>query len=168
MFCRTPKTGLLPPHDYFFCGSTFGESEHFMEAFDDDGGYTLNDAMALTPIDLSSGTRTVTFDVDAKTTGGHTWWVEGAISDLPVPGPHFGFAETNLRPRNGLNYRFNTACKAAGGAKGTALGMVEVTTHYVTKVEKITQVPQQGGADDGCFKTMDDMRGRIQAQCHVA
>jgi len=162
MFCRTPKTGLLPPHDYFFCGTTFGESEHFMEAFDDQGGYVVNDAMALQPVDLSRGTRTITFDVDAKTTGGHTWWVEVALSDQPVPAPHWGFVKTNLRPANGLNFRFDTGCKV-GSAKGTTLGTVEVFRNYVGQEMPITRSPR-AGSSAGCFTSMDDMRGRITAK----
>src|SRR5207249_7010331 len=44
MRCKTPVTGVMPEQDYFICGAEFNESNHFMEAFTDQGGYMYNDA----------------------------------------------------------------------------------------------------------------------------
>src|SRR5438876_11923985 len=38
MPCKTPVTGVMPDSDYFVCGVEFGESNHFLEACDDQGG----------------------------------------------------------------------------------------------------------------------------------
>src|SRR4051812_15471460 len=151
-FCRDPKAGLLPPHDYFSCGPQYGESMHFMEAFDDTGGYVWNDAMGVQPLDFAGRSTSVSFDVDAKTTGGHTWWVEAWITDQPLPGPHWGFVKTLSLPRNGISIKFNGACKA-GGQPGTSVGGVEFVADYRPEPLSVKAAK--------CFRTMDDMRNRI-------
>ena len=64
-----PDSGVLRQMNSFFCGPEFGESMHWMEAFDDGGDYVYNSARIRQPFDFAGRTGTVVWDVDAKTSG---------------------------------------------------------------------------------------------------
>ena len=57
MRCRDPISGVVPPNDFFFCGPEFGESMHYMDAFDDGGDYVYNSARIRQPFDFSGAHR---------------------------------------------------------------------------------------------------------------
>jgi hypothetical protein len=119
MMCRDRVAGIVPPNDFFFCGPEFGESMHFMEAFNTGGSYVYNSARIRQPFDFEGRTGTIAFDVDAKTAGSHGWWIELWLSDEPIVGPHFDTFQSP--PRNGLGIAFSGECGTAipAGDAGT-------------------------------------------------
>lgn len=164
MHCKTPISGVVPDNDYFMCGPEAGESMHFMEAFDDAGSYVYNDARIRQPFDFANRTGTVTFDVDAKTSGGHGWWTEIWITDDPIQGPHDNTFVT--LPRNGLGLDFSSTCGTevpagdAGAPKGSLNGSVVVRDYQV-----VGPFPNKPGPTleyDGCYTTMPDMQNHFR------
>lgn len=109
MHCRDLMPNVMPPNDYFMCGPEVGESMHFMEVLNDNSNYAYNDAMINQPFDFANRTGRITFDVDAKTSGSHGWWIELWIIPEPIPGPHqdAGHIE-NLT--NGIGFFFIDPC----------------------------------------------------------
>jgi hypothetical protein len=119
--CQEMISGVVPPNDVFMCGPEFGESMHFMDAFSAGGSYIYNNFRIQQPFDFANRTGVITFDVDAKTSGTHGWWVEMWVTDEPVPGPHFN---TFLSPpRNGFGIAFAGECGTTipAGDEGTPL-----------------------------------------------
>jgi hypothetical protein len=118
--CIELISGVVPPNDVFMCGPEFGESMHFMDAFSAGGSYIFNNFRIQQPFDFANRTGAITFDVDAKTSGTHGWWIEMWVTDEPVPGPHFN---TFLSPpRNGFGIQFAGECGTSipAGDAGTA------------------------------------------------
>jgi hypothetical protein len=178
MHCQTPVTGVMPDADYFVCGTEFGESNHFMEAFDDQGGYLYNDARIRQPFDFAGRTGKITFDVDAKTFGSHSWWPEVWITDEPVPSPHLNVIESP--PRNGIGLEFSGGCansstgdpipNAIGTGTGN-LGLVDISRNY--HVEPMINFWQAGPNGEHftipwgsngyvCYRTMPDMKNHFE------
>lgn len=104
-FCLQTKTGVLPNKDSFFCGHQFNESEHWMEAFDDQTGYQWNSAMIRQPFDFTNRTGRIVFDVDALTIGGHSFWTELWVTDEPIPAPHLQVPGSEPSPKNAFALR---------------------------------------------------------------
>src|SRR5215471_9122783 len=160
MHCKTPVTGVLPPNDYFMCGPEFGESMHFMEALNDDSAYIYNSEMILQPFDFSQ-TGTIAFDVDAKNSGSHGWWIEVWITPDPVPGPHNDVGHIqNLQ--NGLGLFFQDDCLGRGGTPqsgengsgATGMARIELSKNGVNSSASVSERT--------CFGTMPDMKNHIE------
>lgn len=143
-FCRNTIQGVKPDGDYFMCGPEFGESMHFMESINDDDNYVFNSAKILQPFDFTNRTGTFTFDVDAKTNGGHSWWVEVWLTDQPVNAPHVN--NTFSAPRNGVAIDFSDNC-GIGGPPGTedGGGCTRVVFQHVRGYQQVGRPSQQTG-----------------------
>lgn len=152
--CKTGTITVVPPNDYFLCGVESGESEHFMEAFDDGGGYVWNDAMALQPFDFAGRTGTIAFDVDAKTGDAHANWVEVWITQEPSPGVHSGTPGSNAYSRNGIGFRFAASCDSP--EQLMRVYSVDFQRNF-TDDERLDHV-----TDFPCVQTMDDMKNHIE------
>jgi hypothetical protein len=170
MHCKDPITGVVPPNDYFMCGIEVGESEHVMEAFNDGGEYTWNDAHIRQPFNFANRTGTVAFEVDAKTGGPHSWWVELWITDQPLSAPHSEHPGSLAAPQNGIGLAFDTTCGApapAGdaGASMGSLGSIYLYHNYVVTALNTSQVPSANGTTlqgVGCYDAMPDMRNHFR------
>jgi len=158
MHCHDPISGVLPPADYFECDGHHDESPHFMEALNDHGNYVYNAARIRQPYDFADRTGRLTWEVDAKTAGSHSWWTEVWVTDEPVPAPHGETPGTLARPRNGVGVVLDVDCNAPGRRGG--VGTVHVVSNWVDRV-------LQGGSGldtSGCYATADDMRNRFELQ----
>ncbi len=156
--CKDKSTGFLPPNDYFICGTEFGESNHFMDVLNDDSAYIYNSARILQPFDFANRTGKIIFDVDAKNSGGHGWWIEVWISDEPVPGAHDDTGHiNNVKNAVGIFFQDNCGRPSAPeiGAGVTGIGRVEVIKDYVRQnthtVREVT-----------CFPTEPDMLNHFE------
>src|SRR5579885_741219 len=128
MHCKDLIHAVTAPHDFFECGPAYGESNHYMDAINDDGNYAYNSARIRQPFDFAGRTGTVTFSVDAQTKGEHSFWVEVWITDEPVPAPHSEATSVQVYPRNGLGLIFSDACNHPG--EQTRLLSVHVVQNY--------------------------------------
>lgn len=163
MHCKTPITGVLPDNDYFECGPESGESNHFMEAFDAAGTFVYNDARSLQPFDFANRTGTFTFDVDAKNSGDHGWWLEIWVTDESVPAPR-----ANTRARNAVGFDISGTCgtQLASAADGST--KAEPVNLWVIKNYAVTQaIPWMtnglGFKQSGyCPTTMPDMKNHFK------
>ncbi|MER3420252.1 MAG: hypothetical protein C4290_06895 [Chloroflexota bacterium] len=137
-FCLQTITNVLPPNDSFICGQQFGESNHWMEAFDDrHGRYIWNAARIRQPFDFAGRTGTIAFDVDMKsqTPTGHGWWLAIWLTDEPVPAP-YQFASL---PRNGLGVELVDAnCGTSDGSR-SGVGAIYLVRNY-----QLTTLSPQG------------------------
>ncbi len=152
-FCLQTITNVLPPNDSFICGQQFGESNHWMEAFDDRyGRWIWNSARIRQPFDFAGRTGTIAFDVDMKsqTPTGHGWWLEVWVTDEPVPAP-YQFASA---PRNGLGVELVDA--PCGTSDGTRAGVGAI--HLVRNYQLTTLSPQ--GTD--CVLTATDHFNHVE------
>ena len=110
-----------------------------MEAFDDGGDYVYNSSRIRQPFDFANRTGTVVWDVDAKTSGSHGWWLELWITDEPLPAPHRNIIDTPT-PRHGIALDFSNMCNTplrsgdVGSVEGSLMN-VEVIHNYVSSGE---------------------------------
>jgi hypothetical protein len=171
MHCKTPISGVLPPNDYFMCGPEFGESMHFMEAINDDGHYLYNDLRILQPFnftDVTGRMGKLTFDVDAKTSGSHGWWLELAITDQPAPAPHSD-GDSSAFPHEGVTLYLWDPCGLVppgdAGSGGVSVNRIDVIrNHVVTAVLPGGTANGVGLTKTGCVETMPDMRNHFEVR----
>jgi hypothetical protein len=169
MHCKDSLNGVLPPNDYFMCGIEVPESEHFMEALDDDSNYIFNSERILQPFDFTNRTGTIVFDVDAKNTGSHGWWIEMWITPDPVPGPHIDSGHIE-NISNGIGLFFQDDCIGNGGSinpgetgsGATGSGRIEIARNGV--IDSPPVVSQIPAGVNHCFKTEPDMKNHIMVK----
>jgi hypothetical protein len=164
MHCRVAMTGLVPDNDYFVCGAEYGESNHFMEAFNDNGSYVYNSARIRQPFDFADRTGRITFDVDAKTAGPHSWWVELWITDQPVSGPHDNVIAS--LPANAIGLAFYGTCGDAipSGDAGSDRGAIH-EVHIVRDYSDTVLTPGAGTfKQTDCYATGPDMFNHFEVR----
>jgi hypothetical protein len=159
MHCKDPMSGVLPPNDYFICGVEYGESNHFMEAFDDQGSYTFNSARIRQPFDFAGRTGTIAFDVDAKSAG-HGWWIELWLADEPVPAPYQVAPGIATLPRNGLGIALMDQCGTTDASRANVGGLWVVQNYQIVVDLEGTSAPQVGP----CFTTQADVFNHIEVR----
>ncbi|HZS21207.1 MAG TPA: hypothetical protein VFA63_09470 [Pseudonocardiaceae bacterium] len=155
MHCKDLIHDVTAPNDLFECGPAYGESNHFMDAINDAGGYVYNSARVRQPFDFAGRTGTVTFSVDAQTKGEHSFWVEVWITDEPVPAPHSEATSVQVYPKNGVGLIFSDDCDQPG--EQTRLRAVHVVHNYIDQASY-----QYGDLQSECFTTMADMMNRFE------
>jgi hypothetical protein len=168
MRCLRRDYGIVVPNDYFFCGPEYGESMHWMEAFDDGENYVYNSARVRQPFDFAGRTGKITFDVDAKTAGSHGWWIELWLTDEPIAAPHNNIVAQ--LPRNAVAISFFDTCGAsvpAGdiGAPTGGVSEVQVVRDYRATVVNANQNATQNGVSfkrTDCYKVGPDQFNHFQ------
>lgn len=155
-FCTTTQTRQADA-DSFVCGQQFGESNHWMEGFYDNGSYVNDAARILQPFDFAGRLGTLDFSVDAKSTGSHGSWTETWLTDQPVNSPHGDHPGTHAYPRNGVAviYDMPEACGGTTSQTANSIREVDVFTNYV---ERVYPVP------GSCFTTQDDRANHVQVK----
>ena len=165
--CLTRPTNVNAPLDSFFCGSEVPEPEHWMEAMNH-GGITGNDARPRQPFDFTGRTGLIQYGVDAKTAGGHSWWLETWISDAPQPAVHIGAGYSDL-PRNGIGLEFsgtgsevcpNVPRPADYAVSGS--GAVAITRAIIVNNYQIVHTPENELGFNHCIRTQADRSNMIQ------
>jgi hypothetical protein len=154
----------LPPDDSFMCGPQFTdpvmggpESNHWMEAFYDDGDYAYTSARINQPFDFAGRTGTFAVTVDAKTGGNHGWWIELWLTDEPTVAPHNANPSTVAYPRNGLGLRFMDRCGGANDERVNVEQLVLVRNYAETTL------PMTRPAD-GCILTKPDRHNHLEVR----
>jgi hypothetical protein len=149
-----------------------------MEAFNDQGGYIYNDARIRQPFDFTNRTGIITFDVDAKTFGSHSWWPELWITDQPQPAPHENIVVSP--PRNGIGLEFSGGCPGSStgdpppndiGSGTGNLGLVDIARNYQIEpminswskgpTGEVFTIPWVNGGPM-CYQTMPDMKNHFE------
>jgi len=152
-FCTTRQVRLAP-NDSFICGQEFGESNHWMEAINDNGVYVMDSNRILQPFDFAGRTGTLDFSVDAKTTGGHGSWIEVWLTAEPMQSPHTDKPGTHIYPRQGIGFTFDADwCPGGFDQSHNALRQVDVFNNYVDTISTVRSP---------CFTTKDDMANHFQ------
>jgi hypothetical protein len=84
------------------------------------------------PFDFANRTGTITFDVDAVTQGGLSWWPSVFITDQPTAGADDASQVLGLLPRNGIGIDFTgQQCNNAPPKTEGAVGNVFTYSNYV-------------------------------------
>jgi hypothetical protein len=160
-FCIT-KQVRLADNDSFICGAQFGESNHWMEAMNDNEQYASQGARILQPFDFANRTGTIDFSVDAKSEGTHSSWPDIFIAADPVQQPHEDFPGTHIYPREGVQISLNadwcpgqyTGNKATQTFTSNAVRDINVYDNY--------QESQSNDHSSSCFSTAPDMANHFQ------
>jgi len=147
---------LLADNDSFVCGAEFGESNHWMEALNDNGSYVADSARILQPFDFGGRTGTLDYSVDAKSTGGHGTWTETWLTDLPVQIPHREAAGTFAFPRNGIGIIFDATDGCPGGVDGQVANSIREIDVFTNYQQTTYSQPTN------CFLTAHDHPNHIQ------
>ncbi len=129
-FCTQIKNNILPPNDSFICGQEFNEANHWMESMNDGGAYVWDSATIRQPFDFTNRTGVITFDLDAKTAGGHTWWPNVCVTD-EVYSANEG---AGAQPKNGfcINFGLNTGQPAGKTPTDSAtVGLGGIDSVYI-------------------------------------
>ena len=93
--------------------------------------------------DFTGRTGTISYNVDAVTEGGLSWWTSLFVSDEPTPGANNTAQVTGAIPRNGVGINLDDNC----GTLGTQM---RVNSAYVFSGYAETQVPL---ANRACVQT---------------
>jgi hypothetical protein len=168
MHCKDPISGVLPPNDIFMCGVEVPESEHFMDTLNDDDNYIFNSERILQPFDFTNRTGKIVFDVDAKTSGSHGWWIEMWITPDPVPGPHADEGHI-VNVQNAIGLFWQGDCDGNGGViTGGQTGSGAVSMDRIQIVRNGVD-SSAGSGDLGmsmhqlvCLPTIPDMRNHFE------
>jgi len=83
--CGTWNTVNPGGPDSAFCVTQEGDPR-WAEGFHDNTSFNYIAARIRQPFDFEGRTGTLQWEADARTSGGHGWWVETWLTDAPVPG----------------------------------------------------------------------------------
>ncbi len=156
-FCKTTQTRLAD-NDSFICGAQFGESNHWMEAMNDNGEYASQGARVLQPFDFANRTGTIDFSVDAKSEGTHSSWPDIWITADPVQQPHEDFPGTHIFPREGVQVSLNADwCPGQYPNNLINFNAVRDINTYSNY-----QIAQSNDHSSSCFTTAPDMANHFQ------
>jgi len=153
-FCMTHQVRIAPK-DSFICGEQFGESNHWMEAMNDQDSYVAQSGRIVQPFDFAGRTGTLDFSVDAKTAGSHSAWPDVWLTADPQQVPHEDFPGTHMFPREGIQILLNADwCGAAG--TGNAVRQINEYHNYKLVTHDFLYSP--------CFTTQGDMANHFQVR----
>jgi hypothetical protein len=153
--CDQNAGPIVPDNDVKVCPPD-AHGSYFDEQFDDHGGFLRLGFRPRQAFDFTGRTGKIVFDADAKTEGGHSWWVEVWITDQPAASMGDGPGVATF-PRNGIGLEFS-GCGAEN--PGQNLGGLQ----YINLIRNYSQNPLHYGGDfpAACYTTADGQRNHFE------
>ena len=157
--CGSSTAGVMPPGDMFFCSGGASPSMHFNNAYNDEGGFTIHSYRINQPFDFTNRTGIIAFDATAKGTmpGGHGFWFNIFISDLPSPAPYQAGQFTALFVKAGLGIEFQSVCSQDASSNTVTRLFIEEDYDIV---REIPSPPHPH--ETPCFTTRDDAMNHVE------
>jgi len=110
------------------------------EGFNDNTSYNYLEARIRQPFDFEGRTGTIQWEADARTSGGHGWWVETWITEDPVPGANV-HDDQLVSSKNAIGVVLALNCGLPAAGAGTAgSGKVGVSRIILVKDYQLTDV----------------------------
>jgi len=151
--CKTGVVDVNSDNDVLVCDSASGHQGQFLTAMSAQN-YGLLSLRPRQPFDFAGRTGTVSFNVDALTEGGLSWWTSLFVTDEPNAGANDTTPVTGEIPRNGLGMNFDDNC-------GTSATQMRVNNVYVFNNYAETQVPLSNTA---CVQTQRGFLNHIEVR----
>jgi hypothetical protein len=95
--------------DSEFCTNE-NNDPRWVEGFNDNTSFNYIAARVRQPFDFKDRTGTLQWEADARTSGGHGWWLETWITDDPVPGPNQHDMAQLVTSKNAIGMMFDVNC----------------------------------------------------------
>lgn len=147
--------GVLPDADFRVCDG------HRSESLNDGGQFVINEAYVRQPFDFAGRTGSITFDVDAKTDGPHTWWPEIWLTNLPVPAPSVNANPgMDALPEDGLQIMLSNDCGPnTGGA-----GELRIIQNYAVVADLKPNAGLRVTGGEGCYPTQPGILNHFEVK----
>jgi hypothetical protein len=124
--------------DSQFC-TTEDNDPRWAEGLDDNTSFNYLSARIRQPFDFAGRTGTVQWEADARTSGGHGWWLETWITEEPVPGPNEHFNTQLVSSKNAIGIELDVNCGQEPTLNSTAgSGLVGVSQILLVNDYKLT------------------------------
>jgi hypothetical protein len=115
--CQSGVTSVTPDNDIRVCDANSGHASQILVAMSAQN-YGFISMRPRQPFDFANRTGTVTFNVDAHTQGGLSYWPSIFITDQPTAGADDAEQVNGLLPRNGIGLDFWGQCNSGGSETG--------------------------------------------------
>ena len=107
--CKTGITTVQASNDIRVCDAASGHQGQILTAMNAQY-YGLLSMRPRQAFDFAGRTGTITYNVDAVTAGGLSWWTSLFVTDQPDPAANNSAQVTGLLPRNGIGINFDNPC----------------------------------------------------------
>jgi len=162
--CDQNLGAIVPDSDVNVCPAD-ATGSYFDEQFDDHGTFVRMSFRPRQAFDFAGRTGTITMDVDAKTEGGHSYWVEVWIADQPQPAVGNG-PGVATQPRNGIGLEFSGCAAETPGGNVATVQYIDLARNYAW-----TQLHYGNDfSSPNCVTTADGQRNHFEirlSQNHV-
>jgi hypothetical protein len=130
--CKAGVDSASAGKDLLACDAASGHGGQLLTAFSAQN-YGLLSMRPRQAFDFAGRTGTISYDVDAITEGGLSWWTSLFVTEDPTIGVSNSTQVLGLLPRNGVGFNFDDPCNTQGDQ--VRIDDVFVSTNYVeTKV----------------------------------
>jgi hypothetical protein len=114
--------------DSEFCTNENNEPR-WAEGFNDNTSFNYISARVRQPFDFKDRTGTLQWEADARTSGGHGWWLETWITEDPVPGPSQHDMTQLVTSKNAIGVMLDVNCGSPPELNATSgSGLVGVSS----------------------------------------
>jgi hypothetical protein len=121
--CKAGVTSTSADSDILVCDSASGHAGQFETTLSAQN-YGLLSLRPRQPFDFTGRIGTISYNVDAVTEGGLSWWTSLFVTDDPNPGANNTENVTGVIPRNGVGVNQDDSC----GMPGTQMRVNRVYT----------------------------------------
>jgi hypothetical protein len=144
--CKSGVTTVSPDDDVLVCDGSSGRQGQILTALSAQN-YAFLSMRPRQPFDFAGRTGTISYNVDAVTDGGLSWWTSLWVTDQPSAGATNAAQVLGVLPDNGVGVNFDNDC----GDPSTEVGVGGVFTYsnyaetYIAN-PSVTCVPTQRGS----------------------
>ena len=166
--CGSWQTVMPGGPDSVFCVNEDNEPR-WAEGFHDNTSFNHLSARIRQPFDFAGRTGIVQWEADARTSGGHGWWVETWITEEPVPGANLHIDQL-VSSKNAVGIVLSLNCGAPSPVDSTAgSGKVGVAEIVVVNDYQYTQAYDPFSGPDANNRCVGTEQGKLNTvQFHVA
>jgi hypothetical protein len=154
--CQSGVSSVTADNDILVCNGASGHSGQILTALSAQN-YGFMSMRPRKAFNFASG-GTVTFNVDAVTQGGLSWWPSVFITDQPTAGAEDSVQVDGLLPRNGIGFDF-WGCPNVSN-NGTIGGLASVLTYNNYVETNITST----SSVSGCYATTHGSLNHFEIQ----
>src|ERR1700722_998085 len=130
--CESGVTTATADNDILVCGSASGHQGQKLTAMSSQN-YALLSMRPRQPFDFAGRTGTISYNVDALTEAGLSYWTSLAVTDTPQAGAANSSQVLGMLPDNGVLVNFDNDCSNPGNEVGVS-GVYTYTNYVETYI----------------------------------
>ncbi len=138
--CQSGKTTTSSDNDILVCDSSSGHQGQIETAMSAQN-YALLSMRPRQPFDFAGRTGTISYNVDAATEGGLSWWTSLYVTQTPDAGDSNESQVTGITPQNGIGINFDNACGTNGAVIGEVGGVYVYNNYTETEISNTLPAP---------------------------